>query len=380
MTTESMKEKSQFDKIKSRESLLSTITDSVPGYVSLFDSELNYLEVNQELLKALGVTPQQIIGKPLQFRNQKNALIQFIEEFRSSHSISIKKKLLYSIDPRNSPKWYFSTLTRGAAGEIVCVSLDIDEQERNEKIIQEQQEKIIHTKHLAEVGELLGGVAHEINNPLQAIVTTIEALSRKLTDGSLPLEEGQKYFERLKKYTYRIQKIVAGLKNQVRQGDRDPFELFNVAEVIDEAVLILGHKLKDKSIDVKIDVPQDITILGRSIQIGQIVLNLVNNSIEAIETLPEKWIRISAIKSDSIIGLRVMDSGPGIPDEILDKIMQPFFTTKGVGVGTGMGLSIFDKIAKEHGGNLKVIKTFPNTCFELSLPKPSNQPTIEHKA
>jgi len=206
----------------------------------------------------------------------------------------------------------------------------------------------------------------------------LQSLDRQATTGSLTVDSLLSKISLLNKCTNRIQKIVKGLKRQVRQGDRDPLDSFKLSEVIEEVSMILGFKLKENHVSLTAEIANDLLIYGRSIQLGQILLNLINNSIEAIESNSEKWIKVSAIKKGTITEIRVMDSGTGIPKEIIEKIMQPFFTTKGVDVGTGMGLSICDKIAKEHGGSLVVDQTCANTCFVLCLP--NENVSAEHLA
>ena len=107
----------------------------------------------------------------------------------------------------------------------------------------------------------------------------------------------------------------------------------------------------------------------RSVQMVQILVNLINNSHDAIENLEDRWIRLEAVDYGEFIELAVVDSGPGIPFEIQQKVMQPFFTTKEVGKGTGLGLSIARGIAQSHKGTLSIDNNCPNTRIVMTLPK-----------
>ena len=106
------------------------------------------------------------------------------------------------------------------------------------------------------------------------------------------------------------------------------------------------------------------------IEIEQVLVNLVNNGIDAVETKEERWIKIEIQESENEIILRVQDSGPGIPSAVAEKLFQPFFTTKPVGEGTGLGLSIIKGILDEHKAKIQLLKDHPNTCFQITFNKP----------
>jgi len=106
----------------------------------------------------------------------------------------------------------------------------------------------------------------------------------------------------------------------------------------------------------------------RATQIGQVMMNLVSNSFDALKGTPDSWIRLEATVKGEFVEIAVSDSGPGIPAEIQAKLMTPFFTTKGAGNGTGLGLSISRRIAIDHGGEFLYDSKSPNTRFILRLP------------
>ena len=109
-------------------------------------------------------------------------------------------------------------------------------------------------------------------------------------------------------------------------------------------------------------------IFCRHVQISQVFLNLFSNSYDAVEHLSERWIQIDCAKNENFLILRIIDSGSGIPNEIQEKIFQPFYTTKEIGRGTGLGLSISNTIINNHKGKFTIDNNFPNTCFIVSLP------------
>jgi signal transduction histidine kinase len=107
----------------------------------------------------------------------------------------------------------------------------------------------------------------------------------------------------------------------------------------------------------------------REVQLSQVILNLLNNAFDAISELPNKWVHLESRMNEGIIEIRVIDSGSGIPEELREKILQPFFTTKEVGQGTGLGLSISKGIIESHGGTLSIDIKSQNTCFVIQIPQ-----------
>ena len=123
------------------------------------------------------------------------------------------------------------------------------------------------------------------------------------------------------------------------------------------------------NVDLKIaDIEPGLEIACRPTQIAQVLVNLINNSRDAVSNLNEKWIKVEVDKTDDNIIIAITDSGPGIPASVRAKMFNPFFTTKEVGVGTGLGLSISAGIIKSHNGQLRLASKSKNTRFEVVLP------------
>ena len=110
-------------------------------------------------------------------------------------------------------------------------------------------------------------------------------------------------------------------------------------------------------------------VSSRQAQISQILINLLNNSFDAIATLKNKWIEVKGFNEEGLIKIQITDSGTGIDKSVVEKMMNPFFTTKEVGKGTGLGLSISSEILKSHGGSLKYLEDSKNTTFLITLPE-----------
>ncbi len=152
-----------------------------------------------------------------------------------------------------------------------------------------------------------------------------------------------------------------------RDSSGDPFEPTTIKIILDDTLSLCEQKILYKNVKLVVSGNLETSLMCRSSQISQVIMNLIGNSLDAIETLPEKWIKISVTSSAQNIEVLFMDSGPGIPDFIVDRMMQPFYTTKEVGKGTGLGLSISLGIMASHGGELTYVKNKGNTCFSLNF-------------
>ena len=222
---------------------------------------------------------------------------------------------------------------------------------------------------LSTLGEMAGGVAHEINNPLAILSGRLQQIDRLCSASEINRVSILSVVDKCNATVLRISKIVTGLRLFSRDADQDPKVPYSLKLVIEESLDLSSERLKNAGVALSFDCTEDQICLCRPTQISQVIVNLLNNAFDAILDKPEKWIKISLTTGPSKNAMiRVVDCGTGISPEVIDKIMHPFFTTKGVGKGTGLGLSISTGIIEEHGGILKVDPTSPHTCFLIELP------------
>lgn len=248
---------------------------------------------------------------------------------------------------------------------------DITEDVLAHEIIESQRTKLAVSARLASLGEMAGGIAHEINNPLQIIVGHAAVMNSRLARGEVKPEEISVSLNKISATADRISRIVKGLRTVARDGDHDPFNISSPVLLVNDALSLCSEKMRRHDIDVQVDMSQveGVYIPCRSVQISQIVLNLLTNAYHAVEAVETKWIRIETAQSAHWIEIAVIDSGSGVPAGLRDKIFQPFFTTKEVGVGTGLGLSLSLSIARDHGGTIELDSSGPHTRFVLRLPR-----------
>ncbi len=243
----------------------------------------------------------------------------------------------------------------------VGVSRDI-----TEKI--EYEQKSYTASKMASLGEMAGGIAHEINNPIGIILAKSYQLKRKIQDQKIKED-----IEVIERNSLRVAKIVEGLRNFCQEGDKQISNLFNVREVLDETITYCQFRLSNEGVKLDINIPEGTKFFGKKVQLSQILLNLINNALDAVSGQHSPWIKISSTQKYNHIELRIEDSGPGVPEELESKIMQPFFTTKEVGKGTGLGLSISFSLAKLQNGSLSLDRKTSPSCFLLILPSALNE-------
>lgn len=170
-----------------------------------------------------------------------------------------------------------------------------------------------------------------------------------------------------------------------RDAESDPMERASVKLLIDNALEFCSPSLERRKITILRDpAEEEFFVECRPVQVSQVLLNLLNNSRDAIEKLEERWIRIGVGASRGVVRITVADSGTGLTPKIRSRVMEPFFTTKKNGKGTGLGLSVSRKILESHGGQLVLADT-KNTCFIMKLPEarrgsefPQNQGDLMH--
>lgn len=242
---------------------------------------------------------------------------------------------------------------------VYCLSLEK---------IEFQKMNIFRTSKMTTLGEMSSQLAHEINNPLTIIRSSSYTLKKVITADELNKEKAIEYLNKIDTTTTRITKIIAGLRAFSRSGDNDPYEMQNMSKIIQDISELSSHRLKMTSVQLNIIEFTDFTFECRASQIEQVLLNLLNNSIDSIADLPEKWIKIEVqLRAEDFI-LKFTDSGNGIPHHIAERIMEPFFTTKAVGKGTGLGLSISKGLIESHHGQLSYNSKSKNTEFTIQLP------------
>ena len=243
------------------------------------------------------------------------------------------------------------------------------------KELEDLQLTAIQASKMAALGEMAGGIAHEINNPLAIILYKASTIHEQLKEIKTESAELQtKLIDdilKIRSTAIRISKIIKGLKIISRNSDEDPMEKVVISQMVADSLELCRDKFIENSITHTIDLGDcaSTTINGRPSQLSQVLINLFNNAIDAVLPLSEKWIELKIVSTVTGIRITITDSGNGIPKQTVEKLMQPFFSTKGVGKGTGLGLSISKGIIEKHNGTFYYNPNSAHTQFVIELPR-----------
>ncbi len=239
------------------------------------------------------------------------------------------------------------------------------------------QDELVRSEKLASMGRLVAGIAHEINNPVNAVINTIGPLEELIRSvgqtqdmGALAAlgREAGEMLAVIGRGAARSKAIVQALHNYSRGDEEQPREV-NVARSVEDTLDLLRHRLKNVHIDKSVD--PGLRVVGFPGQIDQVLMNLVTNAAQAIGERPEGGtVRLDARSDNETVVITVADDGQGIAPEALTRIFDPFFTTKDVGEGSGLGLSIVHGIIERHGGQITVQSVVgEGTTFTIRLPR-----------
>lgn len=253
---------------------------------------------------------------------------------------------------------------------FVGIAEDITKYKELETTIENQRLNMIESARLSSLGEMAGGIAHEINNPLAIISTKVTSIIRKMERGEFDQNRFKEDLQKVDQTVFRISKIINGLRNLSRDSSNDPSEVFFLNEVINESFELCKERFRHESVSLSVKYQNEeiVPIYGKKTQIVQVVINLLNNAFDAVESFDEKWVEVSIEKNLETVSIQVKDSGFGIDDSVVKQMMNPFFTTKKVGKGTGLGLSISKSIIDRHKGELFYQKVNQHTAFTIVLP------------
>ncbi len=231
-----------------------------------------------------------------------------------------------------------------------------------------REEQVRRSERLASVGHMAAGVAHEIGNPLTAISSIVQIIQRKVDD-----DFAQERLDKVRENIKRINKIVRDLVDFSRPASTDKTRA-QVNEIIESAVGLLQHdaRCRDVSFELELD-PRLPEVQCVPDHIHQVLVNLMLNAVDALQDESEPAITARTYDKDGFIHIEVEDNGEGIDQEHIDHIFEPFFSTKEVGSGTGLGLSVSYGIISKMDGTIDAASEVgEGTCFTIKLPKNSN--------
>jgi C4-dicarboxylate-specific signal transduction histidine kinase len=333
--------------------------DTDPAYSSIKDKVRKYCDLTEAMVVVPLVLNERLLGvinlgKKANLRRYTSGDFHFLASLRNQTVIAISNSLLYE---------------------------NIEEQVRQRtKELVEVQKQLTQAEKLATVGTLAGGVAHEINNPLTAILTNIQML---LNSDTIRDASDRESLSLVEEATKRCRTIVKKLMVYARKPlESTELSKVNLLDIVKNTISFIGYQLEQDNITIIIDSKEEeYLVLGKYNELEQLVTNLILNAKDAIKRIKKSGkIYMSLLKSNKWIKLIVKDEGIGMSKDEQSKIFDPFFTTKEVGAGLGLGLSICQAIVRRCGGVITVQSKHNNgATFTVQFPSLEKKDNIENK-
>lgn len=255
--------------------------------------------------------------------------------------------------------------------KYVFILSDITENWKLRQELENKKVRMLQTSKMITLGEMAACVAHEVNNPLAIINLKAEKIIQLNTAGRLNNQDLVNELRKIQETGLRIEKIIKSLRFISRNSTLDPKTLHNLFEIIDDTLGLIRERLDSNSVRIQVECSTDSPIYCRPSEIGQVFINLIGNSIDAITGQSQPWIKISVSSDSQTLKIVIADSGEKIPHQIIPRIMEPFFTTKEVGKGTGLGLSVSKTIVEGHGGRIYYDTKAQYNQFVVEIPTTS---------
>lgn len=356
--------------LQSREKALQQFIDDFPSMLGYWKKDLTNLHSNNVYAEYFGKTPIDIRGKhirellgekifQLNLPYVKNVLEGVPQTFERAIPTPDGKvrHTLASYVPHH--------VDSGVAGFFVLVT-DISEKKALEEKSKNLEALLQDQSKLSALGQMASGVAHEINNPLAIIYSNACILSKEIQSSEFDKVSAIARISEIESTALRIEKIVDGLRSITTGKALEEPEDFDIAEIIDQTLAICVGRFARSNVSIVWEPPiQPVKVRCRKVQISEIILNILNNALDALKVVQHGSVLIAVRKSDDECRISIGNDGSPISDDDRKKIFLPFFTTKGKG-GTGLGLKISKDLALANQGNL-ILSASEATEFILTL-------------
>ncbi len=372
----------QLERAKKNEKRLQLLIDNLPAQISYVNFEEKYILVNREFEKSFGQKRDQIIGKSMKeilgsenYNKTKshieNAISGRSDRFEFSFTTKKKIKKYYEIN------YVSETGIKGNINGFYTLTIDVTQKKQAEEERLRLKDRLRQAQKMEAIGTLSGGIAHDFNNILSGIFGFSQLVDSHINEPDQVKAYNQKIFEGAQRASSLIQQILS-FSRQTKYS-KQPLCLF----VILKEALSLIRSTIPSTIEIKEILRSKAMVMADPTQMHQVIMNLCTNAYHAMGnnggvltvTLDEKELLENKLQGNisysqgKYLRIEISDTGPGIDDKIKEKIFDPYFTTKEIGDGTGLGLAVVDGIVKKHNGFIEFkTKRGIGTSFQIYLP------------
>lgn len=363
------------NKSKKSESRFNKFFNLSADIIVITDVNRHVIQINSAFERILGYKTEDIIGAQLSQLIHPDDLAVSVKkrELLSDNTVvsNFENRMIAKDGSIVWLSWSFVLLSEEQA--IFSMARDMTEAKKQEKIISDQKLKMANVSKMNSLNRMAAGIAHEINNPMMVIYGQVYLLKKFIKKSSKPSTYLIDGLDKIDSVAQRVKKIVNGLRSFSKDASQDPFEFQSLQKIINDTMIFCNANLVSDKIRLDIQPAiADVTVYCQPVQISQVLLNLVENSYDAVSenVIKEKWISIECeiSKYSDYVYLKVIDNGHGLDKVTKENLFHPFFTTKPVGKGTGLGLSISKAIMELNKGELLLDEDAKLTTFVMKIP------------
>ena len=327
---------------------------AIPDHIFLIASKGTVLDYN---FRGRGLFPDEsrLLGRPMLEAHPPSAELRELlpPAIRTALETRSMQLIEYRCETEAGPLRFEARLVPSGPDEVMMFSRDITREWERERELEQRRAQMITSSRLSLLGEMAGGVAHEINNPL----AIIQGHASLLQSGKHATPESIEHSaQKIEDSVLRISRIVQSLRVFARETSDDPVAKVRVSTLLAAPLELCREKMRSHGVRLTISpVAEDLEVHCQPAQISQALLNLISNAFDAVRDQPREGsveIEVSAPPPGHAVEISVADNGPGVPVELRERVFEPFFTTKEPGRGTGLGLSFSLGVAQKHGGSL----------------------------
>jgi two-component system sensor kinase FixL len=361
--------------LRERESRLRSILDTIPDGIIVIDERGIIQSFSHAAERLFGYRAEEVIGcnvdmlMPSPYHEAHDDYIRRYLTTGERRIIGIGRVVVGLRKNRSTFPMELEVGEFGAGGARFFTGFvrDLTEQQAANRRIEDLQAELLHASRLSVMGQMASAIAHELNQPLTAIISYLETGRMLLEDGAAGPERLDDLMRRAVTQSERAGDVIQRLRQFARKGETDR-RAENLNALVEEALAIALLGARQSGVHVTLDLDRNMTpILVDGVQLQQVVLNLVRNAIEAMQEVEPRELQIVTRLTGSGAEITVADTGPGIAPEVAERLFQPFATTKKAGMG--LGLSISREIVEAHDGELTAApRPAGGTVFRVRLP------------